>query len=42
VFPPHSVWGAWFTATVDEAFERESMRAIDLNNRFPSCYFHQN
>jgi len=40
VFPPHSVWGAWYTGSVDEAFERESMRAMDLNNRFPSCYFH--
>ena len=40
VFPAHSVWGVWWCDSVDEAFERESARAIELNNRFPSVYFH--
>lgn len=40
VYPVHSVWGVWWCDSVDEAFERESSRTIDLNNRFPTVYFH--
>jgi len=40
VYPPHSVWDVWYCDSVDEAFERESGKAIELNNRFPSAYFH--
>ena len=40
VFPVHSVWGVWWCDSAEEAFERESARAIDLNNRFGPVYFH--
>lgn len=40
VFPVHSVWGVWWCGSAGEAFDRERARALDLNNQFPSVYFH--
>jgi len=40
VYPPHSVWDVWFCDSVGEAFERESGKAIALNNRYGDVHFH--
>jgi len=41
VYPPHSVWDVWYCDSVEEAFERESGKAIALNNQYPNIHIHQ-